>query len=43
MKIWVIFLGYDSKSHRFQVIHINKNSLEEQQIFTCVHELGHAI
>ncbi|QTY16901.1 ImmA/IrrE family metallo-endopeptidase [Virgibacillus pantothenticus] len=36
-------LGYYSKSHRFQVIHINENSSEEQQVFTCAHELGHAI
>lgn len=35
--------GYYSCSHRFQVIHINQDLSEEQQRFTCGHELGHAI
>lgn len=35
--------GYYSKSHRFRVIHINENLSENQQLFTCAHELGHAV
>lgn len=35
--------GYYSKSHRFKVIHINENLDDERQLFTCAHELGHAI
>ncbi|MET3507077.1 ImmA/IrrE family metallo-endopeptidase [Halalkalibacter oceani] len=36
-------LGYYSKSHRTQVIHINESAAEHQQEFACGHELGHAI
>ncbi|UOQ85656.1 ImmA/IrrE family metallo-endopeptidase [Gracilibacillus salinarum] len=36
-------LGYYSKTHRCKVIHINESSPREQQIFTCCHELGHAL
>lgn len=36
-------LGYYSKTHRFKVIHINADSNEHQQLFTCAHELGHAL
>lgn len=35
--------GYYSRSHRFKVIHINQNLDEQQRLFTCCHELGHAI
>ena len=35
--------GYYSCSHRFKVIHINQALDEQQQRFTCCHELGHAI
>lgn len=35
--------GYYSKSHRFRVIHINENLSENQQLFTCAHESGHAV
>lgn len=35
--------GYYSKSHRFKVIHINQNLPEQKQLFTCAHELGHAV
>ena len=35
--------GYYSKSHRFKVIHINQNLPEQKQLFTCAHELGHAL
>lgn len=36
-------LGYYSKTYRFKVIHINENSPRNLQLFTCSHELGHAI
>jgi len=36
-------LGYYSKSHRIKVIHINESISLEKQIFTCSHELGHAV
>ena len=35
--------GYYSKSYRTQVIHINQDLPEEQQRWTCCHELGHAV
>lgn len=35
--------GYYSKSHRCKVIHINDYLTDQQQMFTCAHELGHAI
>lgn len=35
--------GYYSKSYRFKVIHINQNLPEQKQLFTCAHELGHAL
>lgn len=35
--------GYYAFSFRQRVIHINENLYEEQQLFTCAHELGHAI
>lgn len=35
--------GYYACSYRFKVIHINCDLPEEQQMFTCAHELGHAI
>lgn len=35
--------GYYSKSHRFKVIHINQDLPEQKQLFTCAHELGHAL
>lgn len=36
-------LGYYSNICRIPVIHINENSNEQQQLFTCAHELGHAV
>lgn len=36
-------LGYYSKSHRTKVIHINESATEQQQLFICAHELGHAV
>lgn len=36
-------LGYYSRTYRYKVIHINENSSENLQMFTCGHELGHAI
>lgn len=35
--------GYYSQSHRFKIIHINQDIPEERQLFTCAHELGHAL
>ena len=35
--------GYYSCSYRSKVIHINQRLDEEQQRFTCAHELGHAL
>ena len=35
--------GYFSCSYRSKVIHINQQLDEEQQRFTCAHELGHAL
>ena len=36
-------LGYYSKSHRSKVIHINAALPYEKQLFTCAHELAHAL
>lgn len=36
-------LGYYSKTHRSKVIHINNSLRNEQQLFTCAHELAHAV
>jgi Zn-dependent peptidase ImmA (M78 family) len=36
-------MGYFSKDFRFKFIHINQSLNEEESIFTCAHELGHAI
>lgn len=36
-------LGFHVRQFRTSVIHINEKSSEKQQIFTCAHELGHAI
>ncbi len=35
--------GYYSCSHRIKMIHLNGALDEQQQRFTCCHELGHAI
>ncbi len=35
--------GYYSCSYRSKVIHLNEDLDEQQQLFTCCHELGHAI
>ncbi|MBO1513223.1 ImmA/IrrE family metallo-endopeptidase [Metabacillus bambusae] len=35
--------GYYSKSFQIKMIHINENLSEGKKIFTCYHELGHAI
>lgn len=36
-------LGYFSKNFRIKMIHINESSDERLQLFTCAHELGHAV
>lgn len=36
-------LGYFSKICRIPIIHINESITYERQIFTCAHELGHAV
>lgn len=36
-------LGYFSKYFRMKFIHINQNIDEKKQLYTCSHELGHAI
>ncbi|MGN8647930.1 ImmA/IrrE family metallo-endopeptidase [Gracilibacillus sp. HCP3S3_G5_1] len=36
-------LGYHTRQCRVSIIHINETASIEQQIFTCCHELGHAI
>ncbi|SHH95446.1 ImmA/IrrE family metallo-endopeptidase [Virgibacillus chiguensis] len=36
-------LGFHTRHSRVSIIHINENASTEQQIFTCAHELGHAI
>ncbi|AIF51213.1 ImmA/IrrE family metallo-endopeptidase [Pelosinus sp. UFO1] len=36
-------MGYFSKDFRFKFIHINQSLNEKESIFTCAHELGHAI
>lgn len=49
LKIAVVFeplgsiYGYYSRTHRTKVIHINEAVAEKKQLFTCAHELGHAI
>ena len=35
--------GYYNKSFQVKTIHINENLSEGKKIFTCYHELGHAI
>lgn len=35
--------GYCSTAYRQKFIHINQDLTEQQQRFTCCHELGHAI
>ncbi|MGP4038367.1 ImmA/IrrE family metallo-endopeptidase [Gracilibacillus sp. D59] len=36
-------LGYHTRQCRVSIIHINESASAEQQIFTCCHEIGHAI
>ncbi|WP_138225683.1 ImmA/IrrE family metallo-endopeptidase [Paenibacillus algicola] len=36
-------LGYYNTYRRVQLIHINSNASEQEQRFTCAHELGHSI
>lgn len=36
-------LGYHARYFRTSIIHINESSTEQEQLFTCAHELGHAI
>jgi Zn-dependent peptidase ImmA (M78 family) len=36
-------LGFYSTYKRFRFIHLNNNLTEEEQLFVCAHELGHAI
>ncbi|GGJ86335.1 hypothetical protein GCM10007063_06050 [Lentibacillus kapialis] len=36
-------LGYHTRKCRVSIIHINEDSSQEEQLFTCCHELGHAV
>lgn len=36
-------LGYFSKICRIPIIHVNESISYEKQLFTCAHELGHAV
>ncbi|GIO22468.1 ImmA/IrrE family metallo-endopeptidase [Oceanobacillus sp. J11TS1] len=36
-------LGFHARYFRTSIIHINEALSEQQQLFTCAHELGHAI
>ncbi|ASA20233.1 ImmA/IrrE family metallo-endopeptidase [Paenibacillus donghaensis] len=36
-------LGYYNSSRRLKMIHINNESSQQDQRFTCAHELGHVI
>lgn len=36
-------LGYFSRFNRTSIIHINDSISHEKQVFTCAHELGHAV
>lgn len=36
-------LGYYNSSRRLQMIHINNTASQQDQRFTCAHELGHVI
>ncbi|UFT98134.1 ImmA/IrrE family metallo-endopeptidase [Radiobacillus kanasensis] len=35
--------GYYNKVFRIPIIHINESIGEKKQLFTCTHELGHAV
>lgn len=35
--------GYYNKIKRIQMIHLNSRSSERKRLYTCAHELGHAI
>lgn len=37
------YSGYYNKAYRQKMIHINQDLTEEDQYFTCSHELGHAV
>lgn len=36
-------LGFHTRHFRCSIIHINEAATEKQQLFTCAHELGHAV
>nr|WP_249226108.1 ImmA/IrrE family metallo-endopeptidase [Oceanobacillus jordanicus] len=36
-------LGFHTRQCRVSLIHVNESLSTEQQIFTCSHEMGHAI
>lgn len=36
-------LGFHVRHFRCSIIHINERSTEQEQLFTCAHELGHAV
>lgn len=36
-------LGFHVRHLRCSIIHINESATEEEQLFTCAHELGHAV
>ena len=38
-----IINGYYNKMNRQKYIHINHNLTEHEKLFTCAHELGHAL
>ncbi len=36
-------LGFHVRHLRCSIIHINESATEKEQLFTCAHELGHAV
>ncbi|PAF13661.1 ImmA/IrrE family metallo-endopeptidase [Shouchella clausii] len=36
-------MGYYSRLHRIQIIHINETTRAKERDFICAHELGHAL
>nr|WP_092074761.1 ImmA/IrrE family metallo-endopeptidase [Dendrosporobacter quercicolus]NSL49307.1 ImmA/IrrE family metallo-endopeptidase [Dendrosporobacter quercicolus DSM 1736]SDN12561.1 protein of unknown function [Dendrosporobacter quercicolus] len=36
-------MGYYTKDFRIKFIHINQHLIKKERIFTCAHELGHAV
>lgn len=36
-------LGFHTRHFRCSIVHINASTTEKQQLFTCAHEIGHAV